>query len=212
MTLRMGDGPPGNLPAGLDAYAGYTDDSGIGVTWPAIEALPARWHLSISVHGQAPAMCGDVETGALADWSGYTVGYCAISNAQALINRYGRPRKLWTAHYDPALGAHICSPSCGFGFTGHADGTQWTDHGGLWDESLLEDDFFDFLAPPVPLKEGSMYATFSPSGILTIVGAAADNGDLLVLERGAGGLWTVSDVTDAVHNENPADPRSYKIT
>lgn len=156
MTLRMGDGPIANLPSGLDAYAGYVDDSGIGVTWPEVLNMAAGHRLSISVHG-VRAMCGDVENGALNSWKGYTVGYCAISNAAALIARDGRPAKLWTAHYEPRLGPHICSetiPLCAeFGFTGQADGTQWTDHGGQWDESLLADDFFDFLNPsPAPAR------------------------------------------------------------
>lgn len=145
--LRMGDGPVADLPAGLDAYAGYADQGGIGVTWPAVQLLPAAYHLSISIHG-APAMCGDVENGALNSWNGYDVGYVNTSNAGALILRDGRPRKLWTAHYTNT--AHICTsaqcwPSSPVPW--EADGTQWTDHGGLWDESQLADDFFDFLDP-----------------------------------------------------------------
>ena len=147
MSLRMADGPPLNLPAGCDAYAGYVDSGGIGITWPAVQRIPARFHLSISVHG-APAMCADVENGALSSWKGYTVGYCSASQADALIARDGRPTKLWTAHYDPVLGAHICGPTtCGLVKTTTADGTQWTDHGNVWDESLLSEDFFDFLEP-----------------------------------------------------------------
>lgn len=154
MTLRMGDGPPANIPAGLDAAAGYVDNSGIGITWPAVQTMSVRYHLSISVHGW-PAMCGDVERGALGSWKGYTVGYCSISAAAALVARDGRPEKLWTAHYTGY--AHICSSVCGYGFTGQADGTQWTDHGGLWDESLLLDDFFSFQGPqPNPQPEGEV--------------------------------------------------------
>lgn len=165
MTLRMGDGPVANLPGGLDAYAGYTDQGGIGVTFPGIvQRFPNALHLSISVHGLAPAMCGDVENGALSSWAGYDYGYTAISNAQAMINRYGRPKKLWTAHYDSSLGAHICSknnPACAkFGFQDEADGTQWTNHGGPWDESLLADDFFVLDPPPpspIPQEEENMW-------------------------------------------------------
>lgn len=143
MTLTMGDGPVANLPAGLDAYAGYDDNSGIGETYPAILTLPARYHMSISTQPGVSANCGDVESGALSSWIGYKVGYCNLANAQGLINRDGRPDKLWTAHYTNI--PHICNPSCGLGFTGVADGTQWTDHGGAWDESLLANDFFSFL-------------------------------------------------------------------
>ena len=38
----MGDGPVANLPPGLGAYAGYVNHSGIGVTWPEVEALAAQ--------------------------------------------------------------------------------------------------------------------------------------------------------------------------
>ena len=150
MTLRMGDGPVANLPAGLDAYAGYTDAGGIGITFPALTArFPNAHHLSISVHGQAPAMCGDVENGALSSWAGYDYGYCSLSRVADLVSRYGRPKKLWTAHYTGV--AHICTPqACGFGLPFGADGTQWTDHGGVWDESLLADDFFILPAPAAP--------------------------------------------------------------
>lgn len=213
MTLRMGDGPVANLPPGLDAYAGYVDDSGIGVTWPEVMTLPAAHRLSISVHG-VNAMCGDVEKGALNSWKGYTVGYCSISKAADLIARDGRPRKLWVAHYDPTRGSHICTSSCWPGLPAgfRADGTQWTDHGGAWDESLLADDFFDFLAPPpsVPIKEETMQSVYDPSGRLVIVGEAADNGNLLVVtQTGAG--WSVADVTDEIHAANPGDPRTYRL-
>lgn len=211
MTLRMGDGPVANLPAGLDAYAGYVDDSGIGVTWPGIYLLPATYHLSISVHGYL-AMCGDVESGALNSWKSYDYGYCSADNAGVLIQRDGRPRKLWVAHYTNT--PHICSsascwPSSPVPWV--ADGTQWTDHGGAWDESLLSDDFFTLDAPlPISLKEASMQALVNPSGQLVVVGAAADNGNLMVFERSGTG-WSVTDVTAAIHNENPADPRQYKV-
>ena len=141
MTLRMADGPVANLPPGLDAYAGYVNASGIGVTYPGVvAAFPDAQHLSITTNGSA-AMCADVESGAMADWTGYDYGYCSISSVNSMISTFGRPRKLWTAHYDPNLGAHICSPACWPGLVTTADGTQWVDHGG-WDESLLNDDFF----------------------------------------------------------------------
>lgn len=156
MTLRMGDGPVANLPAGLDAYAGYADTGGIGVTYPGVVAkYPDAHHLSISVHGQAPAECGDVESGSLASWKGYTVGYASTSRAGDLIRVDGRPRKLWTAHYTNTphiCTSRICWPSSPTIW--EADGTQWTDHAGAWDESLLLDNFFDFQQPPPPAATG----------------------------------------------------------
>lgn len=179
MTLRMADGPVANLPAGMDAYAGYSDESGIGVTWPEVEKLAAKYHLSISVHGQAPAMCGDVENGALSSWVGYDYGYCAVSNVNDMIAKYGRPRKLWTAHYDPSIGSHICSSACWPGLVTTADGTQWTDHNNVWDESLLSDDFFGtpdptpsqpkedpMLSPPVQFKPGQIDVFQVTDGVL----------------------------------------------
>jgi len=139
----MGDGPPQNIPAGLDAVAGYVNDSGIGQTYDAVvRKFPDLLHLSITTDGD-PAMCADVESGAMKGWAGYDYGYCSVSNVNALVAQFGRPRKLWTAHQDPAIGAHICSPLCWPGLVTTADGTQWIDHNGAWDESLLADDFFD---------------------------------------------------------------------
>jgi len=147
----MADGPVANLPAGMDGYAGYVNRSGIGITYPGVVAkYPNAQHLSITTDGVA-ALCADVESGAMSEWTGYTYGYCSVSNVNSLLTRYGRPKKLWTAHQDPALGAHICSPACWPGLVTTADGTQWVDHGG-WDESLLADDFFILqpLPPPLP--------------------------------------------------------------
>jgi hypothetical protein len=175
MSLRMADGPVANLPPGLDAYAGYVDRGGIGITWPGVAAIPARYHLSISIHGQAPAMCGDVEKGALTSWAGYTYGYCSISYAQGLINAYGRPKKLWIAHYGE--GPHLCTSACGYGFKDRADGTQWIDHGG-WDESLLADDFFQ-LSPPAPI----------PNPAPSIAGR---EDDMLIIRQPNGAAWLVA--------------------
>ncbi len=134
MTLTMADGPVANLPSGMNAYAGYVNKSGIGITWPGVEAMASTEHataFSITTNG-TPAQCADVESGAMSDWTGYDYGYCSVANVNSLISRYGRPKKLWTAHYDEALGQHICSPLCWPGLATSADGTQWIDHGG-WD-------------------------------------------------------------------------------
>jgi hypothetical protein len=152
MTLTMGDGPPENIPPGLSAVAGYVNKSGIGITYPQVVAkFPNAYHLSITTNG-SPAMCADVETGAMSNWTGYSYGYCSVNRVNSLIASYGRPARLWTAHYDPAIGAHICSPACWPGLVTTADGTQWVDHGG-WDESLLKDDFFDLSPIPIPPTE-----------------------------------------------------------
>lgn len=218
MTLRMVDGPVANLPPGMDAYAGYVNPSGIGATWREVEVLAAREHaiaFSITTDG-APAQCADIESGAMSDWTGYDWGYCAVSNVNALIARFGRPRKLWTAHYDPALGPHICSPLCWPGLVTSADGTQWAGHGG-WDESVLLDDFFD-LAPapapplpplPLPIKEDTMSITTLPNGQVAIsaVGAGSRADHLLVFTleptNPVTPHYNVIDVTDGIGGPDP---------
>jgi hypothetical protein len=154
MTLRMADGPVANLPAGLDAYAGYSNKSGIGITYPGVVAkFPNAQHLSITTN-RSPAMCADSEKGDPPSWVGYDYGYCQVSSVNQLIAQYGRPKKLWTAHYDARFGKHICSPHCWPGLVTTADGTQWTDHGGAWDESVLADDFFVLVPGPPPPPPG----------------------------------------------------------
>ena len=161
----MADGPVANLPPGLPAYAGYVNKSGIGITYPQVVAkFPHAQHLSITTNG-SPAMCADVESGAMSEWSGYAYGYCSVSNVNSLIAQFGRPHKLWTSHYDPRIGSHICSPACWPGLVTSADGTQWVDHGG-WDESLLKDDFF---APPSQ-KENDTVTSLIQGGQLHVWG------------------------------------------
>lgn len=187
MTLRMGDAiHVTNLPPTLDAYAGYVDGN-----WPTFPTLRAAYPhkpvLSIAVFAADDADCLDVESGdATNSQAPFWVArqranganrphlYTSLSNAQALIatmNAAGMPRhsyRLWVAHYTNS--PHICSPSCGLGFTDVADGTQWTDHGGSYDESLVADDFFD--ASP-PQEETDMLIIDSPSeGIYLLSGSA----------------------------------------
>jgi hypothetical protein len=207
MTLRMGDGPVANLPPGLDAYAGYVNLSGIGVTFPQIEAkYPDAEHLSITTDGH-PAMCADVEAGAMSNWTGYDYGYCEVSMVNTLVKQFGRPKKLLTAHRDPSIGEHICSPRCWPGLVTTADGTQWTNHGGAWDESVLADDFFE-LAPPPPIqpsKEDEMNAIVMPNGTIRIY-AASPTGHLLEFTRTGNPddqSNSVIDITAQIGGANP---------
>lgn len=199
MTLIMGDGPVANLPPGLNAYGGYVNVSGIGKTYPDIVVLAKAQNaipFSITTDG-SPAQCADVESGAMSDWTGYTYGYCSVSNVNSLIAKYGRPTKLLTAHQDSAIGAHICSPTCWPGLVTTADGTQWVDHNGQWDESLLSDNFFTLApAPPNPpegIPEDMITRVWNPdtkqmetsyidtSGnviVITVTQGGADNGKL----------------------------------
>lgn len=218
MTLRMVDGPVANLPPGMDAYAGYVNASGIGVTWPEVQALALDQHavaFSITTNGSV-AECADVESGAMSDWTGYRVGYCSVSNVNELIARFGRPEKLWTAHDDPAIGAHICSPLCWPGLATTADGTQWGFHGG-WDESVLLDDFFQLVPPPpplfpplpLPIKEDTMSIAALAHGQIAIsaVGAGSREGHLLVFTLvptdPTKPEYNVIDVTDGIGTADP---------
>jgi len=213
----MADGPVANLPPGMDAYAGYTNVSGIGQTYPGVVAkYPNAKHLSITTDGVA-ALCADVEKGAMTEWTGYPYGYCSVNNVNSLVARFGRPKKLWTAHYDPKIGAHICSPKCWPGLVTTADGTQWVDHGG-WDESLLADDFFVLnpgpFPPPLPSKEETMSTTPLPTAqfpnrvLVTAVGAGSRANQLLVFTindptnpQNPG--YDVIDVTDGIGTPDP---------
>jgi hypothetical protein len=187
VTKTMGDGPVANIPPGLDAVAGYVNHSGIGITYPQVVAtFPNALHLSITTNGSW-AMCADVESGAMKDWTGYQYGYCSVSNVNALIASYGRPAKLWTAHYDPKYGAHICSPSCWPGLVTTADGTQWTDHGGVWDESLLSDDFFATVPVPPPIPP----VPPTPQGDDMIASTPSGNGYWIC--RPDGSVWSYGD-------------------
>lgn len=191
MTLSMADGPVLALPAGLDAYAGYVNDSGIGPTYNEMVArFPDARHLSVTTDG-SPAQCADVETGAMRDWSGYDWGYCSVSWVNSLVKKYGRPKKLWTAHYTNT--PHICSTTCWPGLVTTADGTQWSDNGGRYDVSLLSDDFFDLIPPPL---EDPM-PTISSDG-KTIVATRTD-GHLIVIGVGPSGTFgdaSLIDLTD----------------
>jgi hypothetical protein len=199
MTFRMADGPVANLPPGLDAYAGYVNDSGIGETYNEVVAkFPNANHLSITTNG-SPAKVADVERGAMHDWRGYRVGYCAVSEVNNLVANYGRPQKLWTAHYDPKFGAHICSPACWPGLVTSADGTQWTDHDGSWDESLLSDTFFGSGGSPPPSPGGPSWAYTgdvpAPTDVVDSWSVPGSSGLAYVNLHADGGLFAYGNVT-----------------
>jgi hypothetical protein len=205
--------------------------------WPdyqtEINRFPNAHHLSISAFATDNADCLDIETGDATNsqapaWvarqrqqgNPRPALYTSLSNAQTLIDtldQAGIPRhsyRLWTAHYDPTLGSHLCKPSCGYQFKDLADATQWTDHQGAWDESLLLDDFFT-ITPPAPepthlLKEGTVIH-FNDNQYNYIAGAAADNGNLLVFRMNSLTDWECVDVTDVMHGKNPSDPRWYRV-
>jgi len=157
------------IPKDAQAVAGYVD--GHYQTWAKVKAgWPHAKKLPIAVFGQDNGDCLDVEPGdatifqapawvkrQLANWSkshhdvARPVVYTSASQMQSLVNtlskaglKYGQDYLLWSAHYNPALGRHLCSPKCGFGIKVTAHATQYTDHalGRSLDESLCSPGFF----------------------------------------------------------------------
>jgi hypothetical protein len=166
MVLKMGDAVTvSNLPPGLDAYAGY--ENGLYQTMDQLAArFPGKRLLGISVFLADVGQFLDVERydatpdQASAYWhmrraAGVTRPgmYASISVMPDVVNALSNAGitrteyRLWSAHYQ--FGEHICGPStCNYNAnvqrveTPWCDGTQWTNNGGLWDTSLLLDDFF----------------------------------------------------------------------
>jgi hypothetical protein len=157
------------IPKDAQAVAGYVD--GHWATWQQIaKDFPKAKKLKIAVFGQDNGDCLDVEPGdasilqapgwvkrQIARWARYPhdvprpVVYTNASNGQKLIDtlsrnglKYGQDYLWWSAHYDPALGRHLCSPKCGFGIKETAHATQYTDHanGVSLDESICSPGFF----------------------------------------------------------------------
>lgn len=148
------------IPADAPAVAGY-----VGGAWPTFRDIPTRFpearHLSIAVNSTQDAECLDVEPGDAtpATAPGWVkrqqargvrqpVIYCSVSQARTVLaelERHGIRRgdiRLWTAHYTHI--PHRCTSACGFGMSGTADATQWTDksRGRSLDESLCGPRFF----------------------------------------------------------------------
>lgn len=148
------------IPANAEAVAGYVNGF-----WPTFKSLeiefPSAHKLSIAVNASVDAECLDVEAGdATADQAPAWVKrqlargvkrpvvYTSVSQAPLLLrvlSRAGISRsaiRLWTAHY--TFKAHRCTSACGFGFTGEADATQYSDHalGKNLDVSLCSSSFF----------------------------------------------------------------------
>lgn len=149
------------VPPNPEAVAGYVDGK-----WPTYSELVKRYpkaqHLSIAVFPRNDAQCLDVEPGDATPEQAPAwvrrqhkrgikrpVVYTSISAMPHLLSilaRAGIPRtqvRVWTAHY--SFKPHLCSAKCGYGFTGTADATQWTDKalgGRNLDESLCSGSFF----------------------------------------------------------------------
>lgn len=119
------------------------------------------------------------------------VVYCSASNVDALVAEMtskGISRKtyrVWSAHYDPSRGAHLCGPgTCGLVKSTTADWTQYTDRAdnSSLDESILSDEPV-FTKPvsgtpkpgpvPAPVKVPTPTPTPKPAPVVTAAQAAA---------------------------------------
>lgn len=150
----------GQIPPKAVAVAGYVNGH-----WPTYEQLrtsfPHAKRKSIAVTAAADADVLDIERGdANIDQAAAWVKrqhergakrpgvYTSVANAARLMEtlaRAGIPRtayRLWTAHY--TFRPHRCTKKCGFGMSGVADATQYTDHalGKNLDASLASPTFF----------------------------------------------------------------------
>jgi hypothetical protein len=148
------------IPADAQAVAGYVN--GRWPTWTqVVKQFPTADKLSIDVNGTAYADCLDVEKGdanptQVPGWVKRQWGHGAKRPAvygslsewpqiELALQDAGIKRseiRVWTAHYTGR--EHRCSAACGFGFTGVADATQWTDKalGRNLDASLCSPTFF----------------------------------------------------------------------
>ena len=158
------------IPRNAEAVAGYVN--GKWATYPeVVRQFPHAHHLSIAVSASADADCLDVEPGDATNaqapaWvkrqrsrrkagaksvTRLPVLYTAASNGEALIAActkaglaYGVDYLWWSAHYNQALGEHICNPKCYPGLRHTAHATQFTDHANnvSLDESVVTPGFF----------------------------------------------------------------------
>lgn len=148
------------IPPKPEAVAGY-----VGGKWPTYKAVVAKFptakHLSIAIAASEDAECLDIEAGdaTIAQAPAWVerqhkrgnqrpVLYISLFSAKSLIMelaKHGIPKRqirLWTAHYTYV--PHICNAKCGYGLTGEADATQFTDKAlnRNLDQSLCQANFF----------------------------------------------------------------------
>lgn len=189
-TIDMFDAIDDSLypPAGTGVcFAGYVDGN-LGdqpdYAW-LVKNRPGSPILSIALKSGNDAQCLDIEPGAATPESAagwyerqkargisrpalYASASKMESDVVPVITAAGIAResvRLWTAHYESELGAHICGPSSCRELSIDADGTQWTTNamGRDLDQSLLLANFFGEPAPPADW-------TFGPPRHLTARG------------------------------------------
>ena len=149
------------IPSDAPAVAGYV--GGAGPTYAQLASkFPDAKRVSVAVASRYDADVLDVEPGdatpAVAPaWVRRQQArgvkrpgiYCSVSSVRDVLHTLAAAGirrddiKLWTAHYTGT--PHVCGPSCGFGMTGTADATQFTDRalGRSLDESRCAPSFWD---------------------------------------------------------------------
>lgn len=149
------------IPRNAEAVAGYVN--GHYQTWESVKRdFPHAKKLSIAVTASADAECLDIERGDAVPSQAPAwvvrqkkrgvkkpVVYSSVSEMPAVLralDRAGIKRsavRVWTAHYN--YKPHLCTSKCGFGFTGKADATQYTNRalGRSLDASLCSPSFFE---------------------------------------------------------------------
>lgn len=188
-TYRMGDATAANLlPFGLDVTAGYVDGYRQDYA-EVVQAWPLTKHVAINAGHvdrelTAPFDVLDMESGAfgpadfpvfLGWWrplnTALPAGYASASNVAGFIAAAGRPRNqylVWSAHYTNV--PHVCtSATCAPAspIPWQADGTQFTDHGGVWDESQIFDYWFGDNVPLTPADIQEIVTALGQPGALT---------------------------------------------
>jgi hypothetical protein len=141
--LDTADSDPARTFAGLEVEAVAAYGNGKYANFKAAKkAFPDIHVIEIDVNGEGIGNAGDFEAKDMlyshaGKWAKERlvagvhrpIVYFSASHWEEIMHSLkaaGVKRKdirIWTAHYNGK--SHLCSSSCGFGITGHADATQW---------------------------------------------------------------------------------------
>lgn len=193
------DSAGGHYLPGYDVYLGYVDRTtgGHTATYATAQAAAAANHgraLSITTDANWVADIFDTEAGAEAlatnvPWQRkkttprpiHYVGVSVVNTLVALLGAAGFARanfRIFSAHYTPARGAHLCGPdTCGptTGVRYACDATQWAETVGgpdTYDVDVFTSMFFGTIDPPEVTVEyviveykNELWSVFATAGI-----------------------------------------------